>query len=1174
MAVELFINNEQLDTYADEAISITTKATDIKDVSKIFDDFSREFSVPASGLNNTILSRFPDSSIIEPPFGDPDYVYREYREKQRASIIVDGVLYKKGFMQYTKAVYEFGKLSHHVVNFTGALLSLNDILGDATLQDLNLLEYAHFVSAENVRLGMGYDTFLPMAPNNEIIYPLISNNKPLDGVLIEEGKLQPSDFRPAIKVQVIIDAITAFMIDVDPLLDVSFLLDPLLNLDALYLWMSVEPEPEPVVVSPDDLYLTYPEEPTFIDPDNRASVDLTTGVIHVKRTHYLDNVSFRCDVQVDPGETWGIQGQSSLTGSDLDIWKDIPTMAATGVGPNNNVGLYFDVVDQRSEFNPIQEHEYYRFKINRIVSTGTVVMQVGGRPVSAGVTDNYMILNFPLSSGAQGRNLAERLPPIKVIEFFSGILNVFHLVPQTDISGAKDYILSAYDNWLGFNSLGETNIRDLTEEVDITSHTIELPKVPKNIILKYEEPKAWKNKWLWLERTGVAYGDYIQPKVPVTGDTLEIEVPFENMAWNRGTAPFYVRYMFGHAFESNVDFTAVPQPIPIGEVKSIYDSAYLMIWDKSETGQVAINVEGFSAPVIKYKMCNSFDGPVPVNEQTTNTLNFSAAPDYFRDSLIRAGSYIVNYFPYMEQITNASARLHTYSAVIGIGKLSQITAATLIKIKRKWYFINSLVVDTLNLVSKLELVTYFRAADSNAVPNPELNPPTVPHPVFPVGNVAPTAPHTLSGTDLTDTTFILHWLASTSATGVIVKYEIQRYGVLWAIVTGNPAALEVLLTGLMEGVVGLWRVRGIDDEGLISDWSDTFTNAIYPTFVDPISLSSTEPDNVIVDWLGATAGSYPIDHYNIFIDNTHVGTVGAGVLTFTATGLDVGSHDVIVQVVDTEGLTDDSLPVNITSAEPPIFNGVLSITSTTGTSISISWSAATQGTNPLDKYVVYLDNVEVATLSNVTLNYTYTGLTDGQSYALKVVVVDTIGLLDESATINAVPTTLSPPTNLTATNQTFVGFDLSWTPPISGVTPTGYNIYKGGVLFATVGVVTTFTINTLDPGESATWNMRSTDGVNLSDLSSSITTGADQLSAVEVSTAGFEDSVDACNSNTGTQVLFHNGAGVFPVANDRIFTDGAGVNAFNGNKAYWKDKNDPRVYEIWTDGDVIEVVIC
>ena len=62
--IQLFIEGKQVELFKDESITLTQSIQDIKDISKIFTDFSRTFSVPASKNNNKIFKHFHRFNIV------------------------------------------------------------------------------------------------------------------------------------------------------------------------------------------------------------------------------------------------------------------------------------------------------------------------------------------------------------------------------------------------------------------------------------------------------------------------------------------------------------------------------------------------------------------------------------------------------------------------------------------------------------------------------------------------------------------------------------------------------------------------------------------------------------------------------------------------------------------------------------------------------------------------------------------------------------------------------------------------------------------------------------------------------------------------------------------------------------------------------------------------------
>ena len=56
--LQLYIEGQRIDLFKDENVSLTQSIKNVKDISKIFTDFSKTFSVPASKENNKVFKHY------------------------------------------------------------------------------------------------------------------------------------------------------------------------------------------------------------------------------------------------------------------------------------------------------------------------------------------------------------------------------------------------------------------------------------------------------------------------------------------------------------------------------------------------------------------------------------------------------------------------------------------------------------------------------------------------------------------------------------------------------------------------------------------------------------------------------------------------------------------------------------------------------------------------------------------------------------------------------------------------------------------------------------------------------------------------------------------------------------------------------------------------------------
>ena len=62
-SLQLYIENQEIELFSDEPITIKQTVQDIRDIGKIFTDYTKDFSVPATPENNKVFKHFYDASV-------------------------------------------------------------------------------------------------------------------------------------------------------------------------------------------------------------------------------------------------------------------------------------------------------------------------------------------------------------------------------------------------------------------------------------------------------------------------------------------------------------------------------------------------------------------------------------------------------------------------------------------------------------------------------------------------------------------------------------------------------------------------------------------------------------------------------------------------------------------------------------------------------------------------------------------------------------------------------------------------------------------------------------------------------------------------------------------------------------------------------------------------------
>ena len=88
--IQLYIQDSLMDMFDDESVSITDTIKNIKDVDKVFTEFSRTFNLPASKINNRIFKHYYNFDIVDGYDG---------RIRITAEIKLNTISYKKGYIK-------------------------------------------------------------------------------------------------------------------------------------------------------------------------------------------------------------------------------------------------------------------------------------------------------------------------------------------------------------------------------------------------------------------------------------------------------------------------------------------------------------------------------------------------------------------------------------------------------------------------------------------------------------------------------------------------------------------------------------------------------------------------------------------------------------------------------------------------------------------------------------------------------------------------------------------------------------------------------------------------------------------------------------------------------------------------------------------------------------------
>ena len=201
---KLIANGVELDIFKDEEIKISNNITQLFDLGAIPADFTRTITLPGTKGNNAFFEHYYDISVYSPlTFGS--------NNKVPAYMDFDGIYVANGYLQLNKVnVFQNKYIDSYEVTLFGATSAFSRDTNRNFLTDLtSLRSYNHTASLANINLSWSGSLF-----NGDIIYPLADYGQALSfnsqerlPMSVESGSLTVQDFKPAIRIKKVWDAI-------------------------------------------------------------------------------------------------------------------------------------------------------------------------------------------------------------------------------------------------------------------------------------------------------------------------------------------------------------------------------------------------------------------------------------------------------------------------------------------------------------------------------------------------------------------------------------------------------------------------------------------------------------------------------------------------------------------------------------------------------------------------------------------------------------------------------------------------------------------------------------------------------------------------------------------------------------------------------------------------------
>lgn len=994
--LEIYISNERIDLFDFEAVNLNQKIKDVRDISKIFTDYSQSFKVPASPNNNRIFKHYYNFGIQ----GGYDA-----RFKKDGLIKIAGADFRFGKVRLDGVDMRNNKPYAYRIVFFGSTVNLAGILGDSDLSSLDYLDkfdhsYNYVTARGGLVEGLGYDSAsdpkMQVGYGEDIVYPFISCNSyyyynstagdhgqltldPPSRNLHKQGAsahngIDYRDLKPSIKLRHIINAIEAKYSGL--FFDKTWLDTPPFN--ELYLHLHR-----------DKGFLSdgLASERVFTEQDFGVNLDL--GSITTD-----ENNSFTLTYSISP-----VTGQGNY---DLRI---VDTISGQIVGYSNNLTGDGSVV---LDYSVLSSNEPRNWNLNFYITTNNA-SNLAEFNASLGITKrfgvfylgNFIEVSFtdfsytsPNSPETTASNviITSQIPKMKIIDFLQSIFKMFNLTAyfQRDegVPSKNRIIIQPLNTYYTSG-----NVIDISDFVNIEDTDISRPPVYSEINFKYDKPKTFGIK-KQNELLDDEFGDLTRDNRDIDsfvsdGGKYDIKLGFEHLLYERTTDPNNVNYttpvQYGWLVDDNEN-TVKTSPI-----------IHFVISTPINTTTYPVAFTGAVSPTTN-PLIQQYYRPSNVSADGNQTLNFNAEYDEFTGLENTNSLYNSFYSAYIEKVFNPSTRLFKVKAMLPLSILLRYKLNDIFRVNGLDYNINELKTNLLTGKSDIELISGNFSEE-----------------------VAPDAPSNLAiGSRSTNTITVFWDVATTGIRAAYYKAYVDNVEVDFGEITytgSTPNTPVSLLKDLETGVSYNIQVSSLSIDLAESERSETLfasttTNSDTPSDPSNLSVVSTSDNFVKLTWnisiFSFFAGETGYSIYGrigatgdfLFHSNVSGPDFATSNFEYNVTGLTAGiQYQFKVRAFDTFANQPNSgfsntvttQTTDVTDLVPPSVPTEFTASNITSTSVTLSWlfSSNPDGTNA-SGYKLYQGTTLIANLTTTT-TYNVTGLTSGTLYKFFVSSYDANG---------------------------------------------------------------------------------------------------------------------------------------------------------------------------------------
>jgi hypothetical protein len=667
--IELYIEGQRVELFKDESVSLTQSIQNAKDPAKIFTDFSKSFTIPASKVNNKIFKHYYNFDIV----GGFDA-----RIKVPANIELNSLQFRKGFIQLNGVDLKNNKADIYRITFFGETVNLKDLVGEDNLSALGWLNNFNLdydaATVENYLKNVNDKTVAGVTYSNPIVAPLITHTDRLyyDGGESEAntGNLRYhnggganlhgvsyNQLKYSIRLHLIIKAIEQ---EYGITFSSDFFSDANPTWHNLYMWMHRKKGdviPAAQITSFDKLVTGW----VVTDGFNLNVINPST----VQFYSLVDFFGTIFELTLDRANT--IPYNISILRDGFQVYSE------------SNITLVRKVINVK----PFARTES-QYQVVLTYSTPITFTRIEWYfEARNDDEDRYVINNFEATADFEFI-ITQQLPEIKVIDFLTGIFRMFNLTAyvEDDIIVVKE-LDSFYSSGTSY---------DITKYIDVNKSSVDVALPYKQIDFEYADYKTFLaaqfnqlngQQFGELKYKGEDNGNFV-------GGIYKVTLPFQKILYERLTNL------------DNNTLTTIQYGFFVDDNQQSYIGKPLIHYVNRQTGGTTISFR--TTPTTHVPLASYY---IPLNQNgltSVQSLHFGSEVNEYALVTNEESLFKNFYLNYIQDIFEQKRRIIKLTAYLPLRILLNYNLSDTFIIGGVSYKINSITTNLENGKSELELL--------------------------------------------------------------------------------------------------------------------------------------------------------------------------------------------------------------------------------------------------------------------------------------------------------------------------------------------------------------------------------------------------------------------------------------------------------------------------------------